>query len=128
MHMTAIFFSLVVTCTQPVFASDRRWYAVFPVPNRTGLRLGELEDHIFCNRLFRMQCSMHRNRLSISLSPTTSTGYHSPVLDMAHSSNSSNVFVNGTLNSLAVQGDFHVHNKDSESGVHDFHSEERPYQ
>ena len=96
-----------------------------PNPNRTGLRLGELEDHIFCNRLFRMQCSMHRNRLSISLSPTTSTGYHSPVLDMAHSSNSQNVINHGTLNS--VQGDFHIHNEDSESGVHDFHSEEHPY-
>ena len=45
---------------------------------------------------------------------------------MAHSSNSSNVIVNGTLN--LVRGDFHIHNKDSESGVYDFHSEEHPYQ
>ena len=66
-----------------------------------------------------------RNRRSISLTHhlTITTRYHSPVLEMAHSSN---VIVYGTLN--AVQGDFHIHNKDSESGVHDFHSEKHPYQ
>ena len=37
---------------------------------------------------------------------------------MAHSSNHSNVIVYGTLNS--VRGDFHIHKKDSESGVHNF--------
>ena len=57
---------------------------------------------------------------------TIATRHHSPVLEMAHSSNSSNVIVNGTLN--LVRGDFHIHNKDSESGVYDFHSEEHPYQ
>ena len=51
---------------------------------------------------------------------TITTRYHSPQ-EMAHSSNSSNVFVHGTLNS--VQGDFHIHNNDSESGGHDFHLE-----
>ena len=46
---------------------------------------------------------------------------------MDHSSNSSNVIVHGsTFNS--VQGDFHIHNGDSESGVHDFRSEEYPCQ
>ena len=45
---------------------------------------------------------------------------------MAHSSNSSNFIVHGTLNS--VRGDYHIHNKDSESGTHGFHSEEHPYQ
>ena len=45
---------------------------------------------------------------------------------MDHFSNSSNVIVNGTLNS--VQGGYHIHNKDSESGMHDFRSEEHPYQ
>ena len=55
---------------------------------------------------------------------TITTRYHSPVLEMAHSSN---VILHGsTINS--VQGDFHIHNKDSESGVHDFRSEEHPYQ
>ena len=49
------------------------------------------------------------------------------VLEMTHSSNSSNVIIHGgTFNS--VQGDFHNHNVDSESGVHDYRTEEHPYQ
>ena len=71
------------------------------------------------------------NRSSISFTPhlTISIHYHSLVLEMAQSSNPSNVIVHGsTFNS--VQGDFHFHNKDSESGVHYFRSEleEYPYQ
>ena len=56
------------------------------------------------------------------LSPTIiSTRYHSPVLEMAQYSNPSNVIINGgTFNS--VQGDFHMNDKESESGMHNFRS------
>ena len=70
-----------------------------------------------------------RNQRSISLTHhfTSFTITTPPVLEMAQSSNPSNVVVHGsTFNS--VQGDFHVHNEDSESGMHDFRSEEHPYQ
>ena len=39
-----------------------------------------------------------------------------PVVEMAHSSNA--IIHGGTFNS--AQGDFHIHNRDSESGMHDF--------
>ena len=85
----------------------------------------------FISEIAAHPCSEYtRNQRSISLTHFTSftitTRYHSPVLEMAHSSNSSYVINHGTLNS--VQGDFHIHNKDSESGMHDFRSEEHPYQ
>ena len=63
-----------------------------------------------------MQCNALGGDIP-SLSPTTSP-FTSPVLEMALSSN---VIINGsTINS--VQGDFHIHNKDSESGMHNFKS------
>ena len=70
-----------------------------------------------------------RNQHSI-LSPGTSLAslllyVTTHQLEMAHFSNSSNIINHGTLN--LVQGDFHIHNKDSESGMHDFRSEEHPY-
>ena len=55
----------------------------------------------------RNQCS-HRPLLLL---------YTLPVLKMAHSSN---IIIGSTFNS--AQGDFHVHNRDSESGMHDFRS------
>ena len=59
-----------------------------------------------------------------SSSPTTSLGYTLPMLEMAHSSN---VLIHGsTINS--AQGDLHIHNRDSESGMqHQVRSEEHSY-
>ena len=54
-----------------------------------------------------------------SFSPTTTTSLATlPVVEMDHSSN---VFIHrSTFNS--AQGDFHVHTRDSESGMHNFRS------
>ena len=78
------------------------------------------------NSRYRIRFCMHEeSTFALTHHLTITTRYDSP-LEMAHSSNSSNVIVHGTLNS--VRGDYHIHNKDSESGTHDFHSEEHPYQ
>ena len=64
-----------------------------------------------------VQCTRRRRSTGISLTYHL-TFYHSPVLEMALSSN---VIINGsTINS--VQGDFHIHNKDLESGMLNFKS------
>ena len=60
-----------------------------------------------------------RNRCSIFLTQHWQlTYYRSPVLEMAYSSNS-NVFIQGGTFQSA-QGDFHIYNRDSESGMHNF--------
>ena len=46
------------------------------------------------------------------------TRYMLPVVEMAHTSNV--IIQGGTFNS--AQGDFHINNKDSESGMHNFRS------
>ena len=43
-----------------------------------------------------------------------------PLVETAHSSNTNVMFHGGTFNS--VQGDFHFHHSDSESGMHNFRS------
>lgn len=64
-----------------------------------------------------------------SFSPTSGhhlTCYTLPVVEMAFFSNSSVIVSGGIFNLNAVEGDFHINNKDS--GMHDSgRSEEHPY-
>ena len=97
--------------------NSKRTLAILQVRD---LFLGNRRSRNNQNAVFNAQESIS---FHLSHHLTIATHYHSPVLEMAHSSN---VIVHGTLNS--VQGDYHIHNEDSEFGMHDFRSEEHPYQ
>ena len=71
-----------------------------------------------------MQCAFtYKNRCSICLTRHL-TCYTLPVVEMlAHSSNLT--IHGGIFNSNSAQGDLHIHNRDSESGMHNSRSVQR---
>ena len=62
------------------------------------------------------QCVLCQRTIPIFLTPPNML----PLVETAHSSNMNVMFHGGTINS--AQGDLHIHNKDSESGMHNFRS------
>ena len=74
------------------------------------------------NRCLKLYLLKKEDRCSIFTHHLTC--YTLPAIGMAHSSNSSNVMIHGsTFNS--PQGDLHIHNRDSESGMHNFRSAQK---